>query len=160
MGSSRSKSRKQSAANFQTPPKPTVFFLDRSLGKLTITDALRKANVKVEIHDDHFKLDEKDIEWLKFVGEKGWFVITKDDRIRYRPLERMALINSGVGAFIVTCKGLNGQQIADLIIPKLSSMYKLIERSTRPFIAKITRDGVSIIVDCHNNNLSQKKRKK
>lgn len=157
MGSRNSKSRKQSAGKFQTPPDPIVFFLDRSLGAIVLAKALRNAGATIEIHDDHFKSDETDINWLKSVGQKGWFVITKDGRIRYHPLERMALINSGVGAFIITSKGLNGQQMAELLIPKLPSIYRLIDKTKRPFIFSITKQSVSLLVDSHNHNVSPKK---
>ena len=41
----------------------------------------------VEIHDDHFAPDAKDEVWLVEVGKRGWIVLTKDDRIRYRVTE-------------------------------------------------------------------------
>ena len=40
-------------------------------------------------------------------GSRGWIVLTKDERIRYRPNERRALLRSGVRAFILT--GRNSQ---------------------------------------------------
>jgi hypothetical protein len=45
----------------------------------------------VEVHDDHFARDEEDRVWLQSVGEKGWVVLTKDQKLRYRPLEINAL---------------------------------------------------------------------
>jgi uncharacterized protein with PIN domain len=81
-------SKRQSAANSgSTPPdSPLIFFVDRSLGQKVIAEKLRQSGVNVEIHDDHFPQDAPDEHWIAEVGEKGWVVLTKDDRIRYRPL--------------------------------------------------------------------------
>ena len=55
----------------------------------------------VEIHDEHFPRDEDDSVWLSAVGERGWVVLTKDQRLRYRPLEIAALRSSGARVFIL-----------------------------------------------------------
>ena len=54
----------------------------------------------VEIHDDHFPSDAKDELWLAEVGIRGWIVLTKDDRNRYRAIERTALASAKVKAFV------------------------------------------------------------
>jgi hypothetical protein len=77
-------SKKPSAAK---PPDETVFFIDRSLGVDPVRAELINAGLNVEIHDDHFARDEEDRTWLRTVGERGWVVLTKDQRLRYRPLE-------------------------------------------------------------------------
>jgi hypothetical protein len=59
---------------------PVTFFLDRSLGKEIVAQALRAAGADVEIHDDHFPPDAKDEDWLTEVGSLGWIVLTKDRR--------------------------------------------------------------------------------
>jgi hypothetical protein len=74
--------KKQSAAK----PPEAVFFVDRSLGIEPLRSILRKAGVRVEIHDDHFKRDEDDQVWLVEVSARAWVVLTKDQRLRYRPL--------------------------------------------------------------------------
>jgi hypothetical protein len=81
-------SRKRSAAK---PPDGTVFFIDRSLGVEPIRGALIAEGLAVEIHDEHFKRDEEDRVWLTAVGQWRWVVLTKDQRLRYRPLEIAAL---------------------------------------------------------------------
>src|SRR3990172_737151 len=94
------KSKKRSAANYELkPPRPHIFFLDRSLGKKTIADALRQAGAEVRVHDDCFPPDARDEDWLREVGQKGWIVLTKDRHIRYRAPELAALQKAGVIAF-------------------------------------------------------------
>jgi hypothetical protein len=49
------KSKKRSGASFkQKLPESPILFLDRSLGKKTVAEALRGIGAKVEVHDDHF----------------------------------------------------------------------------------------------------------
>ena len=81
-------SKKRSAAK---PPEGAVFFIDRSLGVEPVLTALADAGLRVEIHDDHFARDAEDRVWLRDVGARGWVILTKDQRLRYRPLELAAL---------------------------------------------------------------------
>ncbi len=138
MAENGSKSRKPSAAN-STPRNPFVFFLDRNLAKKTIAEALRQAGAEVRVHDDHFPSSARDEEWLSEVGQQGRIVLTKDARIRYREIERIALMNAGVGAFVLTAKNLQGPELASIFVHALPSMTRFAVRHPRPFIAKVTR---------------------
>jgi len=134
--------KKRSGANSSSKPlEPLVFFLDRSLGKKKIADALRQAGERVEVHDDHFPPDAKDVDWLSTVGNSGWIVFTKDDRIRYRTLERLALTQAGVRAFILTGKDLRGEEMAQIFIKALAKIKRFIAKHAPPFIAKVTKGG-------------------
>lgn len=64
-----------------TTPKSITFFIDRCLGTGTVPEKLRNAGILVEIHDEHFGQGTQDVDWLPEIGEKGWVVLTKDDRI-------------------------------------------------------------------------------
>lgn len=124
----------------KSPPEP-VFFIDRSLGKRVIAEALRKAGAIVEVHDDHFPHDAKDEDWLRKIGRSGWVVLTKDSRIRYRNLETAALTASKVRTFVLTSKDMSGQEMADVFTRALPKMKRLATKYRRPFIAKVFRDG-------------------
>ena len=109
-------SKKRSAASSRSKrhsPTPPPLFIDRSLGKLTIATALRAQGVEVHTHDDHFAQDARDEEWLADVGRRGWAVITKDTRIRYRQTELAALVAGGVRAFVLTRGDLSGAEMAE-----------------------------------------------
>jgi uncharacterized protein with PIN domain len=77
----------------------SVFFVDRSLGKHIVAQALRSQGVTVEVHDDIFSPDAADEEWLATAGQKQWVVLTKDNRLRYHHREKTILLRSGVRAF-------------------------------------------------------------
>lgn len=57
-----------------------------------------------------------DVAWLRLAGERGWPVLMKDERIKYRAAERRALIDHGVRAFCLTPGNLNAQAMADCFI--------------------------------------------
>src|SRR6266508_235906 len=103
MAARATRSKRPSAASSGSkPPEPLVFFIDRALGRKIVAQALRQIGETVEIHDDHFAPDAKDEDWLFEVGKRGWIVLTKDDRIRYRVTERTAIVSARVRAFVLT----------------------------------------------------------
>jgi predicted nuclease of predicted toxin-antitoxin system len=122
-------------------PEPPTFFLDRSLGKIRIATALRQAGAIVHIHDDYFPPNAKDEDWLTQVGRNRWIVLTKDHRIRYRNLEREALMNAGVGAFILTAGDLQGDEMAEIFVKALPPIAKFLRKHKKPFIARVVRNG-------------------
>jgi hypothetical protein len=119
---------------------PLIFFLDRSIGKHVVAEALRHAGMEVEVHDDHFPSNARDDEWLPFVGEYGWIVLTRDDRIRYRSQER-------VRASVLGGRSLSGPAMADAFVQALPAMRRFIARYPAPFIARVTQAGrVSLLL--------------
>jgi predicted nuclease of predicted toxin-antitoxin system len=122
-------------------PDETVFFIDRSLGTEPIRTELIKAGLAVEIHDDHFARDEEDRVWLRTVGERGWVVLTKDQRLRYRPLEIAALRAGSVRAFVLTAGNLRGHEIAAVFVAALPRIYKVLHALRGPFVARISKSG-------------------
>ena len=132
------RSKKQSAAK---PPDETVFFIDRSLGIDPIRTELVKAGLVVEIHDDHFARDEEDRVWLQTVGERGWVVFTKDQRLRYRPLEIAALRASKARVFVLTAGNLRGIEIAAVFLTALPRIFKVLHSVPGPFVARVSQSG-------------------
>jgi predicted nuclease of predicted toxin-antitoxin system len=131
-------SKKQSAAK---PPDETVFFIDRSLGIEPIRTELLSAGLTVEIHDDHFARDDEDRVWLRTVGERGWVVLTKDQRLRYRPLEIAALRASKDRVFVLTAGNLRGTEIAAVFVSALPRIYKVLHSLPGPFVARVSQSG-------------------
>lgn len=75
-------------------------------------------------------------------------VLTKDKRIRRRRLERDALFEANVAAFVITSKSLRGEEIANIFIKAKNRMIKILTKHPKPFIAAVTRDGkVKLIVE-------------
>jgi hypothetical protein len=118
-------------------PHSHVFFTDRDLGK-RFPKILKDAGVKVEKHGDHFADDAKDEEWLEKIGELGWFALTHDQRIRYKPNEIAAVKKFRVGLFVLVGKA-PFHELAYNFINTLPKIEKFINKNSRPFIAKIYR---------------------
>lgn len=125
-------------------PKPTgdlVFFIDRSLGRKQVAQALREAGATVEVHDDHFPQTTPDVEWLADVGRRGWVVLSKDERIRRNRIEREALEAARARAFFLTQQDITGQEMAELFSNALSGMTRRAVSEPAPFIFTISRSG-------------------
>jgi predicted nuclease of predicted toxin-antitoxin system len=123
-----------------------TFFLDRCLGKKILASALRSTGLKIEVHDDHFPPDAKDEHWLRFVGMRGWIVVTSDRRIRYRGPELTALMASGVRAFAFRSGNLTAQEMGEIFLKALQGISNLLNKNAGPFVASILRDGSVRIV--------------
>jgi predicted nuclease of predicted toxin-antitoxin system len=95
----------------------------------------------VEIHDDHFARDEEDRVWLKAVGERGWVVLTKDQRLRYRPLEISALRASKARVFVLTAGNLRGVEIAAVFLAALPQIGRVLNSVPGPFVARVSQSA-------------------
>jgi predicted nuclease of predicted toxin-antitoxin system len=132
------RSKKPSAAK---PPEGTVFFIDRSLGVEPIRTSLVNAGLVVNVHDEHFARDEEDRVWLQTAGESGWVVLTKDQRLRYRPLEIGALRASSARVFVLTAGNLRGAEIAAVFETALPQMCRILHSRPGPFLMRVSQSG-------------------
>lgn len=97
--------------------------------------------LQVEIHDDHFARDAEDRDWLRVVGARGWVVLTKDQRLRYRPLEISALRDSAARVFVLTAGNLRGVEIAEAFVLALRRIHNVLRTRPGPFLASVSRSG-------------------
>ena len=123
------------------PPEGTVFFVDRSLGVEPLRSGLIGEGLTVEIQDDHFPRDEDDSVWLSVVGKRGWVVLTKDQRLRYRPLEIAALRSSGARVFVLVAGNLRGSEIAEVFRSALPAISRILRVRPGPFVGRVTKGG-------------------
>jgi hypothetical protein len=124
-----------------TQQQSITFFIDRCLGKKSIPETLRTAGITIEIHDDHFDKGALDVDWLPQVGEKGWIVLTKDDRISKNQLERIAVARAQIKMFVLASQNLPGKDMAAIFLTAILPMQEFVRKHPAPFIAKIYRDG-------------------
>ena len=116
------------------PLPDLVLFLDECLGTGDVADRLRADGLRVEVLLDHFPAGTPDIVWLADVGKWGWTVLTKDDRIRRRNLERQELERANVAAFVLAAKDLKGAEMADAFAkayPRMQRMVRNFDQSVR-----------------------------
>jgi uncharacterized protein with PIN domain len=73
--------------------KPLEFFFDRSLGRIS-AHRLREAGWGIHLIADYYTDDAQSVEdedWIAEGCRRGWILLTKDKRIRYRRAELEAL---------------------------------------------------------------------
>lgn len=122
--------------------RPT-FFVDRSLGK-AVGKALRDVGAKVELHDDHFKQDADDVDWISRVSILNWVILTKDKYIRRRFEEKKAILQNNAKVFTLTSGNMSGSEMAKLFVGQLTNMESLASTQQAPFIATIGPAGLQI----------------
>lgn len=107
-------------------------FLDRSLGRVQVPTLLRAAGLHVRTLSEEYGVpadeDVPDTEWLAHAGQRGWPVLMKDERIRYRSAERGAVLASAVQAFCLT----NGNLRAAVMAQFLAVIDKIATACGRP----------------------------
>jgi hypothetical protein len=118
-----------------------VFFIDRALGRRHVPKALRELGYQVEIHDDHFPSDAPDADWIPVVAQKGWLILSKDEKIAYRTLESQAVARYRAQMFILVSGNLSGDAMAIAFQRAAKSMHRFAMEQPAPFIAKVYKDG-------------------
>ena len=121
-------------------PDP-VLFLDECLGTTDVPAALRKVGVRVELLHETFPRATRDEDWLAKVGERGWVVLTKDQRILRRQVEFSALLAANVAAFVLTSGNLTGAETAAAFVRAYPRMRKVLRDFEVPFVASVKRNG-------------------
>ena len=100
----------------------------------------------MEPHGDHFADDESDDRWLTEVGQRGWFALTHNERIRYTPNERDAAMLARVGLFILIGAA-TSRSLAENFVRTWPSVQRFIENHPVPFIAKVYRAGTAALAN-------------
>lgn len=114
-----------------------IFFTDRDLGYL-FPEILEAAGLQVNRYADFSRHDAADEEWLLEVGRSGWFAISRDQRINYRPNEKEAVIRAKAALFIVVGKAPH-RELAENFVRSIRVIERFAHRHDPPFIAKVYR---------------------
>lgn len=114
-------------------PKPAPFFVDRSLGKYTVSDGLIAAGYEIHtmasVYGEDVAQRLKDPPWIKDAADNGWIILTKDRRLRYRPLEQKAILAAKANVFVLAERNLGGEEMLQRFI---ANMARIVLRSRHP----------------------------
>jgi hypothetical protein len=119
------------------------FFIDNNLSEHLAAGmaGLREDVVHLK---GFFEEDEDDDVWLADIGERGWFLITRDERVRHRPIELEAIREHGVGAFFLGGKNRSRCELIQQLVRHWPRLKDLANRTKRPFAFRIPPSGTKI----------------
>ena len=120
-------------------------FLDRSLGRRQVPAQLRAQGLRLrtlaEVYGIPADEDITDVEWLEMAGARGWPVLMKDERIRYRAVEREALVAHSVQAFCLTGGNLRAANMAEQFLAVMEQIAVACSE-TGPFLYAVSGRGL------------------
>lgn len=120
------------------------FFIDNNLS-VNLARGMRAFGEDVDHLQDHFPDDCPDTEWLKYIGDNDYFLITRDDAIRRKPAELSAFKRYGVGAFFLGGKNRTVWQLVQQIVRNWPRIHEYAGRTRRPFAFRVPPSGAKFI---------------
>ena len=100
--------------------QPPRFFLNRSLGRKAVPEALRADGWDVITLAEHYGMpaDEQvaDTDWIEEAAKRGWPILMKDKRIRHRQAEITAVTEHKARCFVITRGDLPSADMAQRFI--------------------------------------------
>ena len=137
----RAHSKRSATSSVWPPPDAPTLFIDRSAWSHRIAVALRDKNVRFLPLHERFAIDVPDVEWLRGASEEGWIVITRDKRIRRKPNELAALLESSVVMFTFVSGNATAADTAELLGRALKRIFDLAKGARRPALFAIYSNG-------------------
>lgn len=120
-----------------------TFVIDNNIG-LGVAQGMRCFGEDVTHLTEHFREDMPDPEWLAEVGQRGWFVLTRDNRIRSRTNERIAVKRYSVGVFFLAGKSQTTCQIIQQLIRNWPRIKDYARNHNPPFAIRIPPSGTKL----------------
>lgn len=122
-------------------PEPYVYFVDRSIGRTVVVEALRAAGETAHAHDDHFAQNTPDADWLVEVARRGWVILTKDKDIRRNELERRAIANAKAACFMLGRGDVSAATMGRTFVAALPRIRRVLRRFDVPLGASVYLAG-------------------
>lgn len=123
------------------PPERPTLFIDRCAWSGVLGRALAAAGIKFIEHGQLFPPASPDEIWLEGVAGKGWLVVTRDQRIRYKVNEQAAAVRAGLHLFVFTQGALRAAQTAELLVAAYPAMVRLAAIDRAPAFYSIQIGG-------------------
>ncbi len=119
------------------------FFVDNNLST-KLARGMSAFGEAVDHLKDHFPEDAPDTEWLAYIGDNDFFLITRDDNIRRNPAEIRALRDHRVGAFFLGGKHRSRCQLIQQLVRNWPRIKELAQATTRPFAFRVPPSGAKL----------------
>ena len=111
------------------------FFVDANIGQNLVKGLNALGYTNIEHISDKFSEGEIDEVWLKYVGENGLVLITKDKRIRKNPKEKALLQRYGIVAIYLGGNAMGIKETSKQIINAWDKMEACAERQIKKRMA-------------------------
>jgi hypothetical protein len=133
------------------PPRdaaPTLL-LDENLSSADIADFLRRfpKEWRIEIHTDHFARGLPDVDVIRECGARGWVLVSCDDRIRFVPQNKDAVIRHRVRSLMFGKGNYQGVEYAAALIVGRRQIMNTIRKMAGPFFARIQISGEIVMLE-------------
>lgn len=138
----KSKKRSKITSGKSQLEEPPVFFTDRTFGKAKLADMLRQAAFVVATHyeeygDEGHKIADPVI--IRDCGLKNRVLLTGDqDLVHTYAVE---VREAGIAVFVTTDNNEGPDKWGPRIIAARSDIWRELSRRTKPFTARISREG-------------------
>ena len=119
------------------------FFVDNNLGE-NLARGMKGFGEDVVHLKEFFAPDTDDPVWLARIGAEGWFLITRDLRVRKRPGELQAIKQHQVGAFFLGGKNRTRCELIQQIVRNWPRLKDLAAGKNPPFAYRIPPSGSKI----------------
>ncbi|MGE3772020.1 MAG: hypothetical protein AB7I32_03785 [Gammaproteobacteria bacterium] len=116
------------------PEPASIFYIDESIFSNVLVAALTAAGIAFDRVGLSVPFGAPDEVWLSHCGKHSYVALTRDQRIRYRSLEKQALIDHGVACFTFTQGQATATQCATRIVALMPKMVAIAARQARPFL--------------------------
>ena len=119
----------------------STFFFDNNLSPRLVA-GLREFGEDVQHLREAFPPDTKDPVWIPQVAAWGWILVTRDKRVRSRPLEAEAIVRSGLSGFVFMQKREpDFWGWVQLVVRRWREMQALAGSERKPFLMDIPERG-------------------
>lgn len=131
-----------------TPEPQPKFFLDRSLGRVAVPALLRAADWDLVTLAEHYGVPEDervaDTEWIRGAAIRGWPILMKDKRIRYRRAEIDTVIQYRAQCFVITRGDLPSDEMAGRFLAARKAIFDAIA-TPGPCIYAVHSDRIDLL---------------
>lgn len=79
--------------------------------------------------------------WLTLAGQNSWIVLLRDKRVRHREVERAAILEAKVAAFVFTGGQVSAKDVAEILVRRLGKIRNIATSEPRPFLYTVAIGG-------------------
>ena len=139
-----------------SPKQLPRFFLDRSLGRKAVPEALRADGWDIVTLAEHYGMpaDEQvaDTDWIQEAAKRGWPILMKDKRIRHRQAEISAVVAHRARCFVITRGDLPSSEMANRFIANKVAIFTVVTQPG-PYIFSVQAERLSRLYPLRTNAL-------